>query len=330
MIEEGKQQQRRGLGRGLSALLGDHGEEGSAEAPKGVKNLPIGDIHPGRFQPRRHFDEERIADLVESVREKGVLQPLLVRRDPEDEASFEIIAGERRWRAAQLAQLHEVPVIIREFSDREALEVALVENLQRQDLSPLEEAEGYRRLLEEFEHTQEDLARAVGKSRSHVANTLRLLALPDPIKILLDDGKLTAGHARALLTAKDSVKLAQHVVAKGLNVRQTEKLVQQPGKKTESSGGNRKPAEVKDPDTAALERDLQEILGLKVNIRFFGKGGELAIQYGSLEQLDDILHRLSHGGRRAADAIEPMTVDELATADEESLENVSFEDETEE
>lgn len=320
MIEEGKQQQRRGLGRGLSALLGDHGEEASADSPKGVKSLPIGDIHPGRFQPRRHFDEERIADLVESVREKGVLQPLLVRRDPEDEASFEIIAGERRWRAAQLAQLHEVPVIIREFSDREALEVALVENLQRQDLSPLEEAEGYRRLLEEFEHTQEDLARAVGKSRSHVANTLRLLALPDPIKALMDDGKLTAGHARALLTAKDSVKLAQQVVAKGLNVRQTEKLVQQPGRKAEGSTRS-KPAEVKDPDTAALERDLQEILGLKVNIRFFGKGGELTLQYGSLEQLDDILHRLSHGGRRAADAIEPMAVDEvLVEADQVSLE----------
>ena len=307
MIEEGK---RRGLGRGLSALLGDRAEESTETTEKAVRTLSVGMLHPGRFQPRRHFDEERIADLVESVREKGVLQPLLVRRDPEDTNTYEIIAGERRWRAAQLAQLHEVPVIIKEFSDREALEVALVENLQRQDLSPLEEADGYRRLLDEFHHTQEDLARAVGKSRSHVTNTLRLLGLPDPIKLMLDEGRLTAGHARALLTAPDSVKLAQQVVSKGLNVRQTEKLAQQPEKKATPSASSSPRRSIgdgeKDPDTAALERDLQQILGLKVNIRFHGKGGDLTIQYGSLEQLDDILHRLSHGGREAARAIEPM------------------------
>lgn len=306
MIEEGK---RRGLGRGLSALLGDHPEEAADESPRAIKTLPVELLHPGRFQPRRHFDEERIADLVESVREKGVLQPLLVRLDPEDDGSYEIIAGERRWRAAQVAQLHEVPVIVKEFSDREALEVALVENLQRQDLSALEEADGYRRLMDEFHHTQEDLAKAVGKSRSHVANTMRLLQLPDPIKAMLDEGQLSAGHARALLTADDPVKLAQQVVSKGLNVRQTEKLVQQPARKDGTA--TRKPAtEVKDPDTAALERDLQQILGLKVNVRFHGKGGELTIQYGSLEQLDDILHRLSHGGRKAAAAIEPMGEEE--------------------
>ncbi len=310
MIEEGK---RRGLGRGLSALLGDRAEESTETTEKTVRTLSVGMMHPGRFQPRRHFDEERIADLVESVREKGVLQPLLVRRDPEDTNTYEIIAGERRWRAAQLAQLHEVPVIVKEFSDREALEVALVENLQRQDLSPLEEADGYRRLLDEFHHTQEDLAKAVGKSRSHVTNTLRLLGLPDPIKLMLDEGRLTAGHARALLTAPDSVKLAQQVVSKGLNVRQTEKLAQQPEKKPSSTP--RRSSGIadgeKDPDTAALERDLQQILGLKVNIRFHGKGGDLTIQYGSLEQLDDILHRLSHGGREAARAIEPMDDEDL-------------------
>ena len=302
MSDEGK---RRGLGRGLSALLGDHVEVAAEEIVKVVRTLPVEALHPGQFQPRRHFDEERIADLVESVREKGVLQPLLVRLDPADGVTYEIIAGERRWRAAQLAQLHEVPVIVKEFSDREALEVARVENLQRQDLSPLEEADGYRRLLDEFHHTQEDLARAVGKSRSHVANTLRLLALPDPIKAMLDNGKLTAGHARALLTATDSVKLAHQVVNKGLNVRQTEKLAQQPEKKPPATVRKELDGE-KDPDTAALERDLQQILGLKVNIRFHGKGGDLTLQYSSLEQLDDILHRLSHGGREAARAIEPM------------------------
>jgi ParB family chromosome partitioning protein len=310
MIDDGK---RRGLGRGLSALLGDPStEEVTDDAPKTVRTMPVETLHPGRFQPRRHFDEERIADLVESVREKGVLQPLLVRRDPEDDSTFEIIAGERRWRAAQLAQLHEVPVIVKEFTDREALEVALVENLQRQDLSPLEEADGYRRLLDEFHHTQEDLAKAVGKSRSHVANTLRLLALPDPIKTMLDGGQLTAGHARALLTSADPVKLAQQVVAKGLNVRQTEKLVQQPDKKAGGNGAAKLRDTTKDPDTAALERDLQQILGLKVNIRFHGKGGDLTITYGSLEQLDDILHRLSHGGREAARAVEPMDEEEDA------------------
>lgn len=300
---------RRKLGRGLSALLGDSGvaaaaavvegtaalADESAPAPSGLRTLAVAQLKPGKFQPRRQFDEAAIADLVESVRTKGVLQPILVR--PHD-GMFEIIAGERRWRAAQRAQLHEVPVIVRDLSDKEALEVALVENLQRQDLTALEEAEGYRRLVEEFNHTQEELARAVGKSRSHVANMMRLLALPAPVKDMLDHGQLSAGHARALLTAADPVGLARQVVDKQLNVRQTEKLAGEegggakPGKAR--AGGGAKGAD-KDADTAALERDLTEQLGCRVTLTSSGKGGELTIHYGSLEQLDDILSRLSRG-----------------------------------
>ncbi|MBC7906859.1 MAG: ParB/RepB/Spo0J family partition protein [Rhodospirillaceae bacterium] len=292
---------RRNLGRGLSALLGESGVAAAASvldggnaavvaaAQRGLRNMAVGQLKPGKFQPRRQFDEEAIADLVESIREKGVLQPLLVRPI---EGGFEIIAGERRWRAAQRAQLHEVPVIVREFTDKEALEVALVENLQRQDLSPLEEADGYRRLVDEFSHTQEELAKAVGKSRSHVANMMRLLALPDPIKDMVEAKQISAGHARALLTASDPMSLAREVVDKQLNVRQTEKLAASEPK-AKVSGGGRPAAAPKDADTAALERDLAELLGVKVSLKSLGKGGELTIHYGTLEQLDDILSRLS-------------------------------------
>lgn len=314
---------RRGLGRGLSALLGDPApvaprssimSDGAAsvtgngtgvvsatvDPSRLVRYLPIEHLQPGKFQPRRVFDSLAIADLVESVREKGILQPILVRQLAGSGERYEIIAGERRWRAAQQASLHEVPVIAREMSDQEALEVALIENLQRQDLSPLEEAEGYRRLMNEFSHTQEELAKTVGKSRSHVANTMRLLALPDPVKLLLDDGTLSAGHARALLTSPDPVALAEQVVSKGLNVRQTEALAnKQPGKaKPQKEGSTRSVAgsdEGRDVDVIALERDLSNLLGLSVSIRTDKEGGELAVQYGTLEQLDDILHRLSGG-----------------------------------
>jgi ParB family chromosome partitioning protein len=240
------------------------------------------------------MDAELIEDLARSVREKGILQPLLVRRLPGQDNAYEIVAGERRWRAAQQAQLHEVPVIIKELTDREALEIAMVENLQRQDLSPLEEAEGYSRLMEEFSHNQKDLAHAVSKSRSHVANMLRLLDLPDAVKKMLDGGTLTAGHARALLTAVDPTALAVQVAKLGLNVRQTEKLVQKKGRKTK---GGRKSA-AKDADILALERDLVDLLGLKVEIKFLGKekGGTLTVHYRTVDQLDDILGRLSHGG----------------------------------
>ncbi len=295
MPSEGK---RRGLGRGLSALLGDEASEYAGPEQEGSpRSVPIEHLRPSRFQPRRQMREDDLRELADSIAEKGVLQPVLVRPDPEQPNAFEIIAGERRWRAAQLAQLHELPVIVRTFSDREALEVALVENLQRQDLSPLDEAEGYRRLMDEFEHTQEDLAKTIGKSRSHVANTMRLLALPAPVKRLIGEGLLTAGHARALLSTDDPETLARRVVDGGLNVRQTEQLVNT----LRSGSRNRTHAPAKDADTLALERDLSAAIGLAVEIRFQGTKGSLVLHYTTLDQLDDILHRLSRGthGRRA-------------------------------
>ncbi|HLI10197.1 MAG TPA: ParB/RepB/Spo0J family partition protein [Alphaproteobacteria bacterium] len=282
---------RRGLGRGLSALLGSESEDlATLEKLRTVRQLPTGVLRPGRFQPRHRFDPEEMAALVRSVQAQGILQPILVRRLPGDTTAYEIIAGERRWRAAQEAQLHEVPVIVRDLTDSEALEIALVENVQRQDLTPLEEAEAYRRLMEEFAHTQEDLARVVGKSRSHVANTLRLLSLPPPVKELLEQGKLSAGHARALLTAPDPAVLAQRIVAEGLNVREAEKLAQ-------SAAGSaprkaRPPAPAKDANTRALEHDLSLMLGLRVTVNEKGSKGELILHYDSLNQLDDLVRRL--------------------------------------
>ncbi|OSQ50158.1 ParB/RepB/Spo0J family partition protein [Thalassospira alkalitolerans] len=300
---------KRGLGRGLSALLGEEDEDvgvavaGGSEAvahpgPGGTTLLiAISDLKPSPFQPRVNFDDEAIDDLAASIREKGIIQPILVRASSTGETTYEIIAGERRWRAAQRAQLHEVPVLVREFDDRETAEIALIENLQRQDLSPLEESEGYNRLMADFAHTQEALAQALGKSRSHIANSLRLLSLPSPIKQMLSDRVISAGHARALLGADNAVELATQIVKKGLNVRQTEKLVKTDGgkearPKKASSGRSIE----KDPDTVALERDLSNMLGLAVDIDFDGAGGKIAIRYETLEQLDDILKRLSQGG----------------------------------
>jgi ParB family transcriptional regulator, chromosome partitioning protein len=283
---------RRTLGRGLSALFGEESEDYTAlDRVRQAKMVPIEHVRPGRFQPRRHFDEEAMQALVASMKERGVLQPLLVRRHPEAPNMYEIVAGERRWRAAQAAGLHEIPVLIRELEDRDALEVALIENIQRQDLSPLEEAEGYRRLIEEFKHTQEELAKAVGKSRSHVANMLRLLNLPDPVKDLVDEGTISAGHARALIGADNVAELAAEVARRGLNVRQTEQLAQ-------AAKPSRRPAApatvaAKDPDTAALERELGNLLGLRVDIQFEGRGGSLTIHYRTLDQLDDVLRRLN-------------------------------------
>lgn len=293
-IEE--EPRKRGLGRGLSALLGEPAAIITQEEGDGaVRHLPVEKLIAGRYQPRRHFPQEAIDDLTNSVREKGILQPLLVR--PLASGLYEIIAGERRWRAAQAAMLHEVPVIIRRLDDREALELALIENLQRQDLSPLEEAEGFRRLMDEFAHTQEELARVLGKSRSHVANMMRLLALPDPVRHLLEEGALTAGHARALLTAIDPVGLAQQVVAQGLNVRQTEKLAQEAGAGSVKAGKKTLPKLEKDTDIIALERSLSNLIGLHVTIQGQDKGGSLSIHYNNLGQLDDIISRLSVGGR---------------------------------
>lgn len=287
---------RRTLGRGLSALIGDDSEDyAQLDRLRTPRTVTIDQLRPGSYQPRRQMNEEHLAELAQSIAEKGILQPLLVRRLPDDPAAFEIIAGERRWRAAQKAQLHDIPVIVKDLSDVEALEVALIENLQRQDLSPLEEAEGYRRLMEEFAHTQDQLAKVVGKSRSHVANMLRLLALPDPVKQMVDSGNLSAGHARALLTAEDPAALATQVMEEGLNVRATEELVRA-GKEElgKPARAPRRATVAKDPNTEALERDLSALLGLRVEIRFQGSGGSLTLHYHNLEQLDDILLRLNH------------------------------------
>lgn len=308
MSEEGV---RRNLGRGLSALLGAESEDyASLDRVRLSKMVPIQMVHPGPIQPRHHFDDEQLKALADSIRQNGILQPLVVRRHPSMPNAFEIVAGERRWRAAQLAQLHEVPIIIKELSDSEALELALVENVQRQDLSPLEEAEGYRRLIDEFQNTQEDLARRVGKSRSHIANSLRLLNLPEPVKKLVESGELSAGHARALLGAADPVALAEEVRAKGLNVRQTEQLVHAKKQRSEAPApagrAAAKTVTENDPDTAALERDLSSLLGLRVTIKILGQGGALTIHYGTLEQLDDVLHRLSHPGQKAIGGATPV------------------------
>jgi ParB family chromosome partitioning protein len=287
---------RQQLGRGLSALFGEDKEDyASLDAVRQAKNVPIEFLRPNRFQPRRVFDEEEIESLVASIAEHGVLQPILVRRDPNNSNAYEIVAGERRWRAAQKAKLHEVPVLIKELDDQHALEIAIVENVQRQNLNPIEEGEGYRRLIEEFGNRQEDLAKIIGKSRSHIANTMRLLTLPDEVRGLVETGQISAGHARALIGSDNPGELAKSIVKKGLNVRQTERLV----KKTSATGPKatrRAPAE-KDPDTVILEHDLSNLLGLKVTFNLHGDGGELIIHYDSIDQLDDVLHRLTRESR---------------------------------
>lgn len=299
MNTEREESRKRKLGKGLSALLGD--DEGAYAELAGqghfTKTVPIEFIHPGRFQPRRVFDEVEILGLVDSIKKQGIIQPILVRRHPDKPMAYEIIAGERRWRAAQKAELHEILVSIKDLNDSESLEIALVENLQRQDLNPLEEAEGYQRLIDEFSNTQEDLAKTVGKSRSHVANTLRLLSLPDSVKEMVDKGKLSAGHARALVGVKKNEALAKQVVKKGLNVRQTEALVQTESKRTQLKK-NKVETAGKDPDTIAVEREMMALLGLDVSITYReGRGGRLTIRYQSLEQLEDVLERLSHEPR---------------------------------
>ncbi len=280
---------RRSLGRGLSALLGEGPARAAPEA--GQRMLPIAQLEPSPLQPRRYFDPAELEALAESIRSNGILQPILVRAHPTHPGMREIVAGERRWRAAQIAKLHEVPVLERELADREVLELAIVENVQRDDLSALEEAEGYRRLIDEFGRSQEELAHQVGKSRVHITNTLRLLKLPEQVKNLLQLGKLTAGHGRALLAASAPEALAQRVVALGLSVRQTERLAARP------PGARRREAPtVKDADTRALENNLARTLGLRVEIEHGKAGGRLTIRYRSLEQLDEVVRRLNRDG----------------------------------
>jgi len=295
---------RRNLGRGLDALLGETrggGRSGANNADLGsgaggVLTLPIEQVYPGRSQPRTVFSQAEIDELADSIRQLGILQPLIVRPHPTRTGSYEIIAGERRWRAAQQARLHEVPALVRELSDGEALEIALVENLQRENLSPIEEAEAYKRLMDEFSHTQEALARIVGKSRSHVANMLRLLQLPANAREMLMDGRLTAGHARALLGATNPSALAETIVKRGLNVRQAEKQARgaKPAQTRDRARGETQPA-AKDSNTKVLENEITSILGMRVNIEFDDPGGRVIIDYNSLEQLDYLLHRLTLG-----------------------------------
>jgi ParB family transcriptional regulator, chromosome partitioning protein len=284
-------EKRKGLGRGLSALMGEPAPA-AAPAPRATRELPIEQLHPGRFQPRKRFDEAELDALAGSIKEVGVVQPIVVRKRGPGE-DYEIVAGERRWRAAQRAALHAVPVVVKEITDTQAMEFALVENLQRQDLNALEEAQGYRRMIDEFGHTQEQVAKVVGKSRSHVANTLRLLGLPEGVRLFLEDGRLSAGHARALLTAAEPEKLAKKIVEKGLNVRQAERLAQDKIESKPRTPATAPAAPQKDADTRALEANLSSSLGLTVTVEFAGEaGGEVRIKYGTLEQLDEVCRRL--------------------------------------
>jgi ParB family chromosome partitioning protein len=297
---------RRGLGMGLSALLGGDADLLRAPPPAVGSSVPIELLVPSPLQPRRHFAEDELEALAESIRARGVMQPLLVRPAAGDPQRYEIVAGERRWRAAQRAGVHELPVVLYRLSDREALELALLENVQRQDLSPIEEADGYRRLIDEFGHTQAELASALGKSRSHIANLLRLLGLPPAVRSLLDAGALSAGHARALLMARDAGAMAKTVLDQGLNVRQTERLVQA----DKGTSGRSRRAPDKDPDTRALERELSSRIGLKVTLKSAGNGGTLTIAYRTLDQLDEVIGRLRDGrtapGKTTADVSAEM------------------------
>jgi ParB family transcriptional regulator, chromosome partitioning protein len=279
----------RGLGRGLSALIGEEAvpTRGESAAARAAHKLPVAFLRPNRLQPRKRFASEDLHDLAESVREKGVLQPILVRPVPGEANAYEIVAGERRWRAAQMAKLHDVPVVVREMGDSESLEIAIIENVQRADLNAIEEAAAYRELMDRFQYTQEKMAKEVGKSRPHIANTLRLLTLPEPVQAMVRDGRLTAGHARTLIGLSDAETRATAIIAGGLNVRQAE----QRSHAKKSSKGNKAP---RDPNLADLEATVSNALGLKVKVIHKGpKGGEVRISYKTLEQLDEINRRLS-------------------------------------
>lgn len=297
-----KSSEKRGLGRGLSALMADI-EPDTADVPvdapsetqalRSERTVPVEQISPNPDQPRRQFTQSALDELAASIREKGIIQPLIVRPDPADQSRFQIVAGERRWRAAQIAQLHELPVVVRNFDDTEVLEVAIIENIQRADLNAVEEAQGYRQLMERFGHTQEQLATAMGKSRSHLANTMRLLQLPDEIQAMLQNNQLSAGHARALITADDPLALARKAVKEGLSVREVEKAAKAP--KSAKKAARTSKATEKDADTRILEGDLSRILGMGVVIDHdtVAGGGKLSIKYKDLSQLDDLLRLLN-------------------------------------
>ncbi|WP_075214203.1 ParB/RepB/Spo0J family partition protein [Mongoliimonas terrestris] len=286
---------RRRLGRGLAALIGDASSEFEVvERVRGTRKVPIDLIKANPKNPRRLFREEELDELAGSIRQHGVIQPVVVRPAAGSGNYYELIAGERRWRAAQKAGIHEIPVVIHEVNDKEALEIAIIENVQRQDLNPLEEAYGYDQLIADFAYTQNDLAQVIGKSRSHVANTLRLLKLPEPVRQYLIDGQLTAGHARALVSAPDPEGLARKIVDEGLTVRSAESLAQ--STMVETKGRAKAPKPEKDADTKALEQQILDALGLKVEISHKPNGsGEVRIRYQSLEQLEEVTRRLIGG-----------------------------------
>jgi len=293
MAEEGT---RSRLGRGLAALIGDVGDESSVERPRAQRRLPTSALRPNARNPRRSFGAADLEELAASLRERGIIQPIVVRPLRGVPDGYEIVAGERRWRAAQRAGLHEVPVVVIEATDAEALQLAIIENVQRADLNPLEEAEGYRALMEEFHNSQEEIAKIVGKSRSYIANTLRLLKLPDAVKGYIQDGRLTAGHARMLIGEPNAEQLAQDIVARDLNVREVEAMAreraQKSGKK-QTSGRRVHGAAAKDADTLAAEKRLTDALGLTVSIdQRRGGGGTLSIRYRDFDQLDDVIQRL--------------------------------------
>ena len=281
------------LGRGLASLIGDVGadNEPAQQHARGQRRVPIEFIRANPRNPRRNFSDAELGELADSIRERGIIQPIVVRTVRGATDSYEIIAGERRWRAAQRAGLHEVPIIVHEATDAEALELAIIENVQRADLNPLEEAAGYQALADEFKYTQDDIAKTVGKSRSHVANTLRLLKLPDAVKAYINAGKLTAGHARALIGLPDPEPIAREIVEHGLNVRDVEQLAQQ---RAAAAGKAKKKREraAKDVDTLAVEKRLSDALGLTVTIETRGEAGTVQIKYRDLDQLDEVIRRL--------------------------------------
>ncbi len=291
-----KKPERRGLGRGLSALMADVAPVQETRdipaAAVGERLIAIEKIRPNVDQPRRDFDPDQLEDLANSIREKGVIQPLILRDMPNQPGMYEIVAGERRWRASQMAQLHEVPALIRDYNETEVLEIAIIENIQRADLNAVEEAAGYRQLMDRFGHTQERIAEALGKSRSHIANLLRLLNLPDGIQDMVRKGQLSAGHARALVTADNPLDLAKHIVSKGLSVRDAERLAKGPVSKPATNVA--RPSE-KDADTLALEGDMSAALGLKVQIDHGAdlQSGRMTISYKTLEDLDRLCGLLS-------------------------------------
>ncbi|PTS89293.1 MULTISPECIES: ParB/RepB/Spo0J family partition protein [unclassified Caulobacter] len=296
--EPGMAEGRRGLGRGLSALLGEV-DAAPAQAPGerigGTNEAPIELLRRNPDQPRRTFREEDLSELSDSIREKGILQPILVRPAPGAPGEYQIVAGERRWRAAQRAGLRTVPIMVRELDDLAVLEIGIIENVQRADLNILEEALSYKVLMDKFERTQENIAQTIGKSRSHVANTLRLLALPDEVQQHLVSGDLSAGHARAIAAAEDPAALAREIIGKGLSVRDTEALARKAPSSNPGKNRGGRPARVKDTDTQALEADLSAVLGLEVSIDDRGGTGQLTISYATLEQLDDLCNRLTRG-----------------------------------